>query len=1298
MKILRITLRNIASLSGLHTVDFTREPLRSAGLFSISGPTGSGKSTLLDGLCLALYDETPRLHRVGRLALSTDGESQADTRNLLRRGAGSGLAEVAFVGVDGLPWTARWEVRRSRGLSDGALQKVQMTMFRGHIPPAGVGTIETGGTKTQVLEAIKDKIGLSFQQFTRAVLLAQNDFATFLKANDKERAEILQALTGTEQYEAISKSVYEHCQRANHAVTIAQQMLDGSPTLSSDARAEVEEVCKKTASDLEQLEESLIARRSHSDWLSKLVELKNLCQIAEERHRKAAEQVQTAESRRLDLKLTEILGRQAQSLRIAQRQAIERSTQAEAALLEAVKANAQCEAVLKDAALAYDDAKTRSAAQQESAVELGYQINCARDLDAQIVPLEQQFQHSKLASTSATQDYESVRSRLNTKVQERENFVEHIKAIETTRSAHLIYESFMAESTLWAERLNLAIQSESELTRLQQQKDSFKVKLFEAETDSRNGRIALTQQHIVCSEAETILHAAQTSANQFDLELLEIERIQCTANQQALHRLKAQLLEIQELNEADANGAAICRTLIETQVTDEKHRREILEDELPKASVALTTSQQQLQLIKDTLDDHAIRFRQELRIGESCPVCGGTEHPYATLPPDLESVALQTARAYVEEKQRQRDDLRTTSDKLQAACEQRAIQLTQRTDELQRVKQRLGEYQFESTELPIVAFILSLQPEQQLSASEAKSKELDTLSKDIAAQTKQQRDTTAHAEVCRQNLEKQREIFHRLELELSDLEKTLVLSNQQLIQAAELVQKEELHQSATLQELQQVWLSWPAAKDEYTSSPELFLTRFREGTSKCIQLRHELDQLCMQLRATEADLAGLQEQTSTAQSTSELRARELETVIGICEQIRAQRMKLLGGRSVLDTETELHKGNKEVEQLLERTQNLWREADKHIALAGKQVQDCQTAASAAQLESSQTSSTMTAWLNEFCQSRECKLTFEELDERLKRDQHWLETERTLLDRLASEASTAEGACQAQRQNLKSHLDHRPTTDTAEVVSADLDLLQKSFEDVRKCNEHARAELKSDDDLRQLNSARLLELKQLEQQARPWQQLDQVIGSATGDKFRMIAQRRTLDLLLRFSNQQLRQLAPRYRIERLNASLNLIVVDCDMGDERRSIHSLSGGELFLVSLAMALGLASLTSDRVRVESLFIDEGFGSLDADSLNTVMGALMQLESQGRKVGVISHVQEMTDVIPVQIKVQKGQGGASRIVIPGNSNESECYELHAIDGNIDNPNADVVESNQVTLCGNNSVAHHTSSNLLNNI
>ena len=162
----------------------------------------------------------------------------------------------------------------------------------------------------------------------------------------------------------------------------------------------------------------------------------------------------------------------------------------------------------------------------------------------------------------------------------------------------------------------------------------------------------------------------------------------------------------------------------------------------------------------------------------------------------------------------------------------------------------------------------------------------------------------------------------------------------------------------------------------------------------------------------------------------------------------------------------------------------------------------------------------------------------------------------------------------------------------------------------------------------------------------WAKLNELAGSADGAKFRRIAQGYTLDILLNYANVQLRELTRRYRLERVPETLALQVIDRDMCDEVRTVHSLSGGESFLVSLALALGLSSLSSNRMRVESLFIDEGFGSLDAETLRVAMDALESLRTQGRKIGVISHVQEMTERIPVRVQVCRAGNGKSTLVV----------------------------------------------------
>lgn len=169
-----------------------------------------------------------------------------------------------------------------------------------------------------------------------------------------------------------------------------------------------------------------------------------------------------------------------------------------------------------------------------------------------------------------------------------------------------------------------------------------------------------------------------------------------------------------------------------------------------------------------------------------------------------------------------------------------------------------------------------------------------------------------------------------------------------------------------------------------------------------------------------------------------------------------------------------------------------------------------------------------------------------------------------------------------------------------------------------------------------------ELAEKQTVAERWAKLNKLIGSADGAKFKVIAQSYTLNLLLLHANKHLSYLSKRYKLQQVPDTLALQVIDCDMCDEIRTVYSLSGGESFLISLALALGLSSLSSNNLKVESLFIDEGFGSLDAESLRTAMEALEQLQMQGRKIGVISHVQEMSERISVQVQVHKKVNGKS--------------------------------------------------------
>ena len=153
-------------------------------------------------------------------------------------------------------------------------------------------------------------------------------------------------------------------------------------------------------------------------------------------------------------------------------------------------------------------------------------------------------------------------------------------------------------------------------------------------------------------------------------------------------------------------------------------------------------------------------------------------------------------------------------------------------------------------------------------------------------------------------------------------------------------------------------------------------------------------------------------------------------------------------------------------------------------------------------------------------------------------------------------------------------------------------------------------------------------------------LHSLIGSASGDKFRRFAQGLTLDNLVQLANQQLDKLHGRYQlIRKENEGLGLSVLDTWQGDVVRDTKTLSGGESFLVSLALALALSDLVSHKTSIDSLFLDEGFGTLDAETLDVALDALDNLNASGKMIGVISHIEAMKERIPTQLKVIKRNG-----------------------------------------------------------
>ncbi|CDG82211.1 AAA family ATPase [Janthinobacterium agaricidamnosum] len=1252
MKILRIGGKNLASLAGEFVVDFEREPLVSSGLFAISGPTGAGKSTLLDALCLALYDATPRLLKVaGRgSALPDVGKetvSAQDTRTLLRRGAADGYAEVDFVGNDGFPYRARWSVRRSRSKAEGILQATAMSL---HQLPA---LQAIGGTKTEVKSEIEQRIGLSFDQFTRAVLLAQNEFSTFLKTEDNERGELLETLTGSTIYSDISIRAYERAKQEKAALERLIDKLADQKPLAAEERTLVDSqsVAADEAVTVLDLRKTVLEQQLR--WHQETGKLLHNEQLAQQAWQTSLLAVDAAQERKAALARIELV-QPARPLAgdiarldgdITRARTTLTASQAEAA--QATLALQTLDASLRLSATALQKAET---ARQAATPRLDQ----AKALDARIAAALPAHAQAQEAAAKADSGNDAARAALHAQTMRQTQLNTAQESGVAWLAGHRQWQQLALSWPRWDVLFSQAGQAAA-------QADHVAEALAAAQQNAAAGQDAVSsaaEQAEAAASALATLDAQKRQAGAdlaaFDGDALQRQRQQLEQRRTALSGAEKTWHELatkqarHDAVQADIGQLEQARSNAETALNVEQTQADAI-------AAALTQAERSLKSAEAACADSVETLRSTLEDGTPCPVCGAEQHPYSKKNDALHAM-LASLQEEVQRCRLQSDrhiGQLATHHAVQTSCTVQLAALSQEAHTLASAIDTLTERwngQSASLALPAASeagawlhreieasqaawSVLERQEQAQRSAIAARDRLQAAYDQAAAEQIR----LTAAAAAAHNRLT-------QLTSEAGTLEQRRATLTRQL--AALLGELDGAFDHPDCAEA-----DW---KDNWHGAPARFHAARQADSKQWLAQQGAHDERAAALLTIAAEVRAAQDNAAKAEQDALLAHATFAASDAALKQMRSERGALWQGRPTGDVERDLQEAIAHARSAHEAQQQAHRLAgerrvrlDEAQAQAAQRLAGLQESALAAVIR-------LDGWLEQFRQQQPgCELhNTSQLTALLAVAPATIHAERQALQSIDTQAASAATVLAERQEQRRQHQQHPPhdMAQSADALSEALGALAGERKTAYDAATALRLAIAQDDARRRGAQAMLADIGAQEDIERRWARLNELIGSADGKKFRNYAQQFTLDVLLGYANAHLNQLARRYQLERIanpaSPSLGLMVRDQDMGGELRSVHSLSGGESFLVSLALALGLASLSSNRVRVESLFIDEGFGSLDSETLRVAMDALDGLQSMGRKVGVISHVQEMTERISTKILVQPSAGGKSRVTV----------------------------------------------------
>ena len=1219
MKIVSIKFLNLNSLKGEHEIRFDQPPFTDSGLFAITGPTGAGKTTILDAITIALYGN---VHR----------HDKDDPSEIMTRHTGESYSEVEFEVKDAV-YRAKWSNYRARKKPDGKLQGVRMELAL-----AATGEMVIAHPLPEVQKKIIEVCGLDYNQFIRSVMLSQGDFTRFLKASENERSDLLEKITDTSIYSEISTWVYKETKSKNNDLAGLQARLRNVSLLTEEQqsayRHALVELTGKVAAGRKERDDTALLRQ----WLQRIEALQ--AKQEQLRDQYGSFTLHYASHQPLFDRLH--LHRQAMKHQPLFSELEASRRQVEAASLQLAGIASALPALQQELHLLYNRIDDVNKLAEQAKADLQEAAPVIAEVERKDVLIES----SAGQSTRDQQVYEEAQHTLTaTEKETAENEASLARA-----------GGEIQRITAWLSTHPHEAQLEKDIPVF----DSYLEKLHE--TQLRTAAAARESSSLAARHTQTTntLLKLQQDAAAHQQELASVTAMLHRSSEELLALLAGRTPDDWEAEAADFPALiSLCQeqlrlaTVIrqgeqkktQTEETEKELSRQQekengifiqLTRELSEAEEHLAALQKnvelQIRIQKFEAD------RKALQAGEACPLCGSVHHPF------VENQYVHERSG--SENKRDAQQLKTTALK-RSAGDKQVVTANLQTQLVNIIRQK-------ETLLPELAAYRSAFDDNNTRLPRPLDAEKIHVIELVTGRKKEELEKLRHTILQIRTAEKKIR-------EQESLKSRLAENEARINGAINVGETERTNTEASIRRVEQETAGLGSAEEETAVKATGLLAPYRISFAHASaqEIRRELQQRAAVYTGVQQSLHQQQVLHGKAQSDVKhahesiaektIYLQRLGSLLTISrkrlQQLQDERFELFGNKEPADEKRRLE-----------------REVAVKKAMQDALTHELSDSIQAVRIAESQ----QTSWSVEYRRHRK---VFEELSAalttQLQADQihsvealqqqflHGGEEERigVMQRQLEKEQTNLERSLQDTQDELGMEAGKNLSNRTMEALTDQFALLEEAVSGYNRETGRIHEVLQSDEKQRVQHAELAGQLDIQQKECDRWNRLSSLIGSENGKRFSRFAQGLTLARLTELANRHLFRLSDRYRIVKgtdKERELELMIIDGYQADVVRPMTTLSGGESFLVSLALALGLSDLASRKVQTNSLFIHEGFGTLDAETLDVAISALENLQAIGKTIGVISHVEALKERIGTQIQLSKQPGGSSNIRISG--------------------------------------------------